>query len=409
MQDPIQITSEIGKLQTVLLHRPGKEIENLTPDYLHKLLFDDIPYLPVMQKEHDYFANVLQENGCEVLYLEELMTDILQDENVCHKFLQQFLQESKFDKRSGQTLMEYLQSLSAEKIVKKVMEGVLKTDIEQGKKIHLHEMVQDHYPFYLDPMPNLYFTRDPAAAIGNGLSVNRMRERARRRESMFMEYIIQFHPRFAGKNIPIWLNRDSRFPLEGGDELILSKDTIAIGVSARTSARAIEQLAINLFNRQSEIKKVVAVEIPKSRAYMHLDTVFTMIDIDKFTIHSDIQTPKGEMSLYILEKTVEKDRVHITVRTDLEATLKEILGLDEILLIPCGGGDIIISAREQWNDGSNTLAIAPGVVVTYDRNYVSNEILRENGVKVIEVPSSELSRGRGGPRCMSLPLFRKRL
>ncbi|WP_075980422.1 arginine deiminase [Bacillus massilinigeriensis] len=409
MKHPIHVTSEIGDLKTVLLHRPGKEVENLTPEYLQRLLFDDIPYLPTIQKEHDYFANALRNRGVEVLYLEKLLAEALSSEEIRHQFVDQILAESKSNVNgSGKMLREYLLSFPTEEMIDKIMAGVLKTEIEEGKKTHLYELMADHYPFYLDPMPNLYFTRDPAAAIGDGLSINRMREGARRRESMFMDYIIKYHPRFSKHDIPVWLGRDYGFSIEGGDELILSKDTIAIGVSARTSARAIEKLAVNLFKRQTEIKKVMAVEIPKSRAFMHLDTVFTMVDYDKFTIHPAIQGPDGNMRIYILEKDLnDPEKVQITERNNITETLKEVLGLSEINLIPCGGGDIIISAREQWNDGSNTLAISPGVVVTYDRNYVSNEILRSNGIEVIEVLSSELSRGRGGPRCMSMPLYRE--
>lgn len=408
MKHPIHVTSEIGELQTVLLKRPGKEVENLTPDYLQQLLFDDIPYLPIIQKEHDYFAQTLRNRGVEVLYLEKLAAEALVDKKLREEFVDRILKEGQADVNvAHQTLKEYLLSFSNEELIQKIMGGVRKNEIETSKKTHLYELMEDHYPFYLDPMPNLYFTRDPAASVGDGLTINKMREPARRRESLFMEYIIKYHPRFAKHNVPIWLNRDYKFPIEGGDELILNEETIAIGVSARTSAKAIERLAKNLFSRQNKIKKVLAIEIPKCRAFMHLDTVFTMVDYDKFTIHPAIQGPKGNMNIYILEKGSDEETLKITHRTSLMEALKEVLGLSELVLIPCGGGDVIASAREQWNDGSNTLAIAPGVVVTYDRNYVSNTLLREHGIEVIEVLSSELSRGRGGPRCMSMPIVRK--
>ncbi|MBL3890491.1 arginine deiminase [Bacillus cereus] len=408
MKHPIHVTSEIGELQTVLLKRPGKEVENLTPDYLQQLLFDDIPYLPIIQKEHDYFAQTLRNRGVEVLYLEKLAAEALVDKKLREEFVDRILKEGQADVNvAHQTLKEYLLSFSNEELIQKIMGGVRKNEIETSKKTHLYELMEDHYPFYLDPMPNLYFTRDPAASVGDGLTINKMREPARRRESLFMEYIIKYHPRFAKHNVPIWLDRDYKFPIEGGDELILNEETIAIGVSARTSAKAIERLAKNLFSRQNKIKKVLAIEIPKCRAFMHLDTVFTMVDYDKFTIHPAIQGPKGNMNIYILEKGSDEETLKITHRTSLMEALKEVLGLSELVLIPCGGGDIIASAREQWNDGSNTLAIAPGVVVTYDRNYVSNTLLREHGIEVIEVLSSELSRGRGGPRCMSMPIVRK--
>ncbi|HDR4462487.1 arginine deiminase [Bacillus cereus group sp. MYBK249-1] len=408
MKHPIHVTSEIGELQTVLLKRPGKEVENLTPDYLQQLLFDDIPYLPIIQKEHDYFAQTLRNRGVEVLYLEKLAAEALVDKKLREEFVDRILKEGQADVNvAHQTLKEYLLSFSNEELIQKIMGGVRKNEIETSKKTHLYELMEDHYPFYLDPMPNLYFTRDPAASVGDGLTINKMREPARRRESLFMEYIIKYHPRFAKHNVPIWLDRDYKFPIEGGDELILNEETIAIGVSARTSAKAIERLAKNLFSRQNKIKKVLAIEIPKCRAFMHLDTVFTMVDYDKFTIHPAIQGPKGNMNIYILEKGSDEETLKITHRTSLMEALKEVLGLSELVLIPCGGGDVIASAREQWNDGSNTLAIAPGVVVTYDRNYVSNTLLREHGIEVIEVLSSELSRGRGGPRCMSMPIIRK--
>lgn len=408
MKHPIHVTSEIGELQTVLLKRPGKEVENLTPDYLQQLLFDDIPYLPIIQKEHDYFAQTLRNWGVEVLYLEKLAAEALVDKKLREEFVDRILKEGQADVNvAHQTLKEYLLSFSNEELIQKIMGGVRKNEIETSKKTHLYELMEDHYPFYLDPMPNLYFTRDPAASVGDGLTINKMREPARRRESLFMEYIIKYHPRFAKHNVPIWLDRDYKFPIEGGDELILNEETIAIGVSARTSAKAIERLAKNLFSRQNKIKKVLAIEIPKCRAFMHLDTVFTMVDYDKFTIHPAIQGPKGNMNIYILEKGSDEETLKITHRTSLMEALKEVLDLSELVLIPCGGGDVIASAREQWNDGSNTLAIAPGVVVTYDRNYVSNTLLREHGIEVIEVLSSELSRGRGGPRCMSMPIVRK--
>lgn len=410
MGQPIHITSEIGPLKTVILHRPGEELENLTPDYLTDLLFDDIPYLSLAQQEHDAFADVLRSRGVEVLYLDQLATEALDAGGVHEQFIDQLLQHSKRgDGRVSDTLRQYLLSMPTHAMVRKVMAGVRKDEVSLPPEHHqqLHSMVEkSHYPFYLDPMPNLYFTRDPAAAIGDGLTINKMHWPARRRESLFMRYIVDYHPRFADSDVPVWYDRDQQFSMEGGDELVLNAQTLAIGISERTTAEAIEKMATKLF-AGSDFRTVIAMEIPKSHAFMHLDTVFTMIDYDKFTIHPEIRDHGGKINCYILTKVDGQEYPQITHRTDLEQVLADSLGLPAVTLIECGGGDPIAAAREQWNDGSNTLAIAPGVVVTYDRNYVTNAKLREAGVEVIEVSGSELGRGRGGPRCMSMPIVRE--
>lgn len=411
MEPQIQVNSEIGRLKTVLLHRPGEELEALTPEYMSRMLFDDVPYLKVAQEEHDAFANVLRENGVEVLYLDQLAAEALANEEVRDRFIVEMVRASKQEETfSTFAIVNYLQSLEPLAMVRKVMAGVKKSEVEDmeptNKQLH-HFMVND-YPFYLDPMPNLYFTRDPAASIGNGLTINKMHWPARRRESLFMQYILKYHPRFANQNIPVWYNRNNRFSVEGGDELVLNKHTVAIGISERTEAEAIERIASRLFH-DSEFTRVLAIKIPAKRAFMHLDTVFTMIDYDKFSVHPEIMTAGGELDIYVLDKSNTHVGYEVTHRRDLTNVLTESLGVSKVQLIQCGNGDPIAAAREQWNDGSNTLAIAPGVVITYDRNYVTNEALRKAGLKVIEVAGSELGRGRGGPRCMSMPLFREEI
>lgn len=409
MSSPIHVYSEIGKLKTVMLHRPGKELENLAPDILHRMLIDDIPYLKIAQEEHDAFAHVLRQQGIKVLYLEDLLAESLTDEKVRRAFLDQLLDESSIKKQDPlhQLLLNYLQELPTKEMVKTVIAGIRKSTIHNSTP-SLADLAEDpDYPFYLDPMPNVYFTRDQQAAIGSGMTINRMTFRARRRESLFMETILKNHPDFKNATIPVWRDRYHHGRLEGGDELVLNNHVLAVGISQRTSATAITDFAHNLFGHSS-YDTILAIKIPHNHAMMHLDTVFTMINYDQFTVHPFILDKAGKIDIYVLQPD-DHNGVKITEKNDLVQVLKENLHLSELDLIPTGGGDPIAAPREQWNDGSNTLAIAPGEVVTYDRNYVSNDLLRKHGIIVHEIRSSELSRGRGGPRCMSCPLIREDL
>ncbi|MBZ9633672.1 arginine deiminase [Clostridium sp. FP1] len=407
MKSFINVTSEIGKLNKVMLHRPGREIENLVPELLERLLFDDIPYLEVARKEHDIFAKILKENDVEVLYLEELATEALNDDKVKKIFIQQFLQESHIsNKEIYESLYTYLISKPTSEMIDILMAGVRKNEIDVKGMHSLRGLISNQYPFYLDPMPNLYFTRDPGASIGNGITINTMQTEARRRETLFLKFIHEYHKSFKQYEVPLWYDRNLPNNIEGGDELVLSATTLAVGCSQRTSPEAIEVVAKNLFAKHASFEKVLVLEIPACRAFMHLDTVFTMVDYDKFTIHPAIE---GPLNVFEITKGVNGE-LHIKQSKDvLGNILKSALKVPSVELIRCGGGDSIIAAREQWNDGSNTLAIAPGKVITYERNYVTNEILSKRGITVLTMPSAELSRGRGGPRCMSMPLNRDNL
>ncbi|QIB27970.1 arginine deiminase [Caloranaerobacter azorensis] len=407
MENVLHVYSEIGRLKKVLLHRPGKEIENLTPDLMDRLLFDDIPYLEIARQEHDAFAQTLRNNGVEVVYLEDLVAESLTDNDIKTEFIDEFIKEANIkSKKKRELVKEYLLGFSTNReMVDKMMEGIRKEEIKDYKKISLVDMIESDYPFIVDPMPNLYFTRDPFATIGSGISLNHMRTVTRNRETLFSKYIFKYHPMFKGVEIPFWYDRDENTSMEGGDQLILSDKVLAVGISERTEAASVEKLARRIFNNDEKFEVILAFDIPKKRAFMHLDTVFTMIDYDKFTIHPEIE---GPLTVYSLRKGEEKHKLIIEKETmELSDILKKYLNLDKVTLIRCGNGNKIDAGREQWNDGSNTLAIAPGEVVVYSRNHVTNKLLEEHGIKLHVIPSSELSRGRGGPRCMSMPLIRE--
>ena len=409
----INVMSEIKPLKEVLVHRPGKELLNLTPDTLHRLLFDDIPYLKVAQAEHDEFVQILRDNGVRVFYLEDLMTETLEyNPEIKEKFLRQFIAEAGVNTPKYRDLVfEYLMSIEDTKeFVLKTMEGVQIYELDRNKRVmekSLVDLVTDETDFIVEPMPNLYFTRDPFASVGNGVVLNKMYSVTRCRETIYAEYIFNYHPRFKDR-VQKYYDRYYDWHIEGGDVLNLNDHVLAVGISQRTEAGAIDKLAKNLFkNTDCKIDTVLAFNIPESRAFMHLDTVFTQIDVDKFTYHPGIMK-----TLQVFEITEgndpnsDEDLNVKEINDSLENILSHYLGMP-ITLIPCAGGDDVASQREQWNDGTNTLCIAPGVVVVYNRNNITNEVLRSYGIKVIEMSSAELSRGRGGPRCMSMPLYRE--
>ncbi len=406
----INVKSEIQPLRKVLLHRPGRELLNLTPDTLEQLLFDDIPYLEVAQREHDKFAQLLRDNGAEVCYLEDLVADVLsQDEEIAKKFVRQWIDEAGI--RTGRwrkLIYDYVFSYAAgdmKKLVLKTMEGVVLREIRYNREESLIDYIEDNSGLVIDPMPNLYFTRDPFACIGKGVSLNFMRFPTRRRETIYGEYLFKYHSALANQ-VRLYYDRYRPFNIEGGDILNLSASVIAVGISQRTSPDAIEMLALNLFSDElCQVDTVLAFDIPKSRSFMHLDTVFTQIDSDKFTVHSGIL---GPLTVYKLTAGSSSDTVKVAkLEGGLDEILARYIGVDKVTLLPCGGHDRIAGQREQWNDGSNTLCLAPGKVVVYQRNNVTNALMREMGIEVLEIESGELSRGRGGPRCMSMPLWRE--
>lgn len=404
----ICVRSEINPLKKVLLHRPGRELLNLVPDRLPDLLFDDIPFLKVAQQEHDAFAQILRDNGTEVVYLEDLMTDVFKlHPELIKPFLYQWLTEGNIKTRRWQDkLYDYLlTNYEGKALVEKTMEGITLRELGGASAYSLQDMIAPADDMIVDAMPNLYFTRDPFASVGTGVFLHKMRFPTRCRETIYADYIFNYHPDFEGL-VTRYYDRTDHANIEGGDVLNLTEDTLAIGISQRTCPDGIEAVARKLFlDPAAKIRTVLAFDIPDCRAFMHLDTVFTQIDVDKYTIHPAII---GPLTVYEITPGAA-DPADLQIReinSDLESILEKYTHQDRVKLIKCGGDDMIAAAREQWNDGSNTLCIAPGKIVVYQRNDVTNAILREEGITVLEMPSAELSRGRGGPRCMSMPLVR---
>ncbi len=405
----ICVKSEIGKLRKVLIHRPGGELEHLTPEYLTTLLFDDIPYLKRAQVEHDSFADTLRGCGVEVVYLCDLVAQALDtDPYVRRQFVKEFL--SNADTRIVGHEKELFKLLMDEPdtrtMVLRTMEGIMDDGFDFRKTNPLLNLTRTKAGFILDPIPNLYFTRDPMASVGCGASLNHMFSVTRNRETIYMKYVFEHHPDFQDK-VKKYYDPSVPYSIEGGDIHNLSADTLAIGLSERTTAQAIEMLARNIFaDEESSIRNILAIDIPNMRAFMHLDTVLTQADKDVFIVHPGIL---HNIKVYRVFPGAKGTIKAESLKGTLESIFCRFLGLDEVRFIKCGGNNMIAAEREQWNDGSNALCVEPGTVIVYDRNTITNDILRDNGLKTLEIASSELSRGRGGPRCMSMPLVRDAL
>ena len=403
----ISVKNETGPLKTVLLHRPGKELEHLSPRTMTQLLFDDIPFLHQAQKEHDHFASLLRKNGTEVVYLEDLAAEAISiSSSIREQFTEEFINMAgAFAQGYRKELRAYFDNFtSASELICRTMEGIPHSELFKESRGKLSDLIESPERFVVPPMPNLYFTRDPFASIGNGVSIHRMFTQTRQRETIYGKYIFEYHPRFAGK-VHEYYSNEIPFSIEGGDILNLSPEVLAIGISERTQAEAVEQLAENIFSDdEASIHTILGFSIPNSRASMHLDTVFTQVDHSKFTVHPGILPT---LRIFELKKTGKGTYTTKEADGTLNQILERCLHLDEAELIKCGGDSDIASNREQWNDGANTLCAAPGKVFVYDRNYITNEALEKAGVTVIAMNGSELSRGRGGPRCMSMPLWRE--
>jgi arginine deiminase len=402
----VYVGSEVGALRRVLLHRPGRELACITIDNRDDFLIDEIIWTKRAQEDHDAFAGLIRESGGEVIYFQECLADILRVESVRSDLLDDALSLETHDSALSDALKKTVMEMTAPEAASTLIGGMTKKDARRrfGNIRSLAYSSSDDQTFFFHPLPNLYFQRDPYFFVRDAVVLSEMRFIARKREPMYAKYIFRHHPLFAGVKI-ICGNVGYPKMIEGGDVAVLNEDIVAVGISQRSVAGTVQNLGSRLA-AEVGIRKILAVDIPKERAYMHLDTVFTMVDRDAFTIYPGVHEI---MRVWELDYEEDGRIAGITESRGLSYCLRKALGVGNIREIATGGGDPIEASRDQWNDGTNTLAIAPGVVVTYESNAASNRALRENGITVHEINGSELGKGRGGPRCMSMPLMREGL
>jgi arginine deiminase len=389
------VRSEVGRLRTVLLHRPGNELRRLTPRNNDALLFDGLPWVDRAQEEHDGFAETLRSRGVEVLYLSELLIEVLADP-AAHK---QAVEDLVSDIRLGETLraflLRYLTDLGPDELAEIMMVGLRNDQVQRTGS--LVAALYEPDDFLIDPLPNLLFTRDSSVWIGDRVTITSLAMPARRRETQLTELIYAFHPRFRGvERIHGWREEY----LEGGDVLALADGVLAIGVGQRTQPSGAERLARTTFGL-GLAHTVLVVPINQDRATMHLDTICTMVDVDAVVMYPNVAHQRAAIAV---RSGNGSDLIVDQPAPFLEAAARA-MGIDQLRLIDTGL-DPVTAEREQWDDGNNTLAIAPKVALAYERNVETNQRLIEAGIEVIPIAGSELGSGRGGPRCMSCPIVR---
>jgi arginine deiminase len=389
------VRSEVGRLRTVLLHRPGNELRRLTPRNNDALLFDGLPWVDRAQEEHDAFAETLRSRGVEVLYLSELLVETLADPAAHAKAVQDLVSDIRLGETLRTFLLRYFADLGPDELAEIMMAGLRNDEVlRTGSLVAALYRPDD---FLIDPLPNLLFTRDSSVWIGDRVTITSLAMPARRRETQLTELIYAFHPRFSGvERIHGWREEY----LEGGDVLAMADGVLAVGVGQRTQASGAERLAWTAF-RLGLAHTVLVVPINQDRATMHLDTICTMVDVDSVVMYPNVA---HQLSAIAVRSGNGSDLIVDPPAPFLEAAARA-MGIDQLQLIDTGL-DPVTAEREQWDDGNNTLAIEPKVAVAYERNVETNQRLVEAGIEVIPIAGCELGTGRGGPRCMSCPIVR---
>lgn len=407
------VASEVGRLRQAVVHRPGLELTRLTPGNCRDLLFDDVLWADKAREEHDTFVAVLREHGVQVHLFGDLLAQALASDEARAFVLDRVATPYRLGPALAASLRELAADVEPETLAELLIGGITRADLSPMRVRSLRWQTLRLDDFVLPPLPNTLFQRDSSSWIYRGVTINPMAMPARAREWVHTRAVYRFHPLFADATFPVFYGSDDLdyrpASLEGGDVHVLGHGAVLVGMGERTTPMAVELLARALF-RARAATVVVAVALPRSHAFMHLDTVLTMVDTDTFVRYPGLD-PEG-MRCWVVtppdpREVVHRDEagLHVEQRENLLATLAEVLGADRLRVL-CAEEDSRAAEREQWDDANNFLALAPGVVVGYERNTVTNRMLAENGIKVLAVPGSELGRGRGGARCMTCPVER---